>query len=506
MTLIISMSPIFLNAGTWKSYEVTYGFDPEFKNGPEFLAEWKKRDQTVFKTKTITLKIPSDMKPGERIRGVIASNRSFEDFAHKNRIAMYDKTGNLPYGGPHKTMLKEAAKLTGHPELEHAGAIVYGTSNGGRFAAHFAHFWPHRTLAVILDHSWTSGSPNKKVSTYEYAQLPISLGVPYFFNSSQKDAKGNKDRRKLHHSWCKSATKSGQACTAVISWEDVGHGEPGDRTLQGVWLEDVMTLRVPAVIPMNGKPYQLLKVNPKTQGGHMSVKIFTKGLISHYSDIAVGPIKKIKPVTCWLPGAKSAALTLEWLKKNKGKVKRDFSQDIITAPQYQNLKPYNMTIYKFLKTGKYNSAYKQIKKTPEPDDIFQKQSYQSLKNQVADKIRTQIKQIMLLQKVGDVYQLQVFLRTGSNFRGIPPYDDQASKAVALLKSKEVQKDLVSGRQFYYTLAKMNKKRSMNDIKIFAKISQSNPDSLYAKMAKVVSDRLSDDLNAPLDIESIRAQL
>lgn len=215
LQLFLIFSSIFMTSAVqaldWKTYEVTYEFDPAYKKGPKI--NWGKTKYTTFKTKTIKVKIPADMKEGEVIKGVVANHRSFEAFAHKNRFAMYDREGNIPYGGPHKTMLKELGKLSGHPEVEHAGAVVYGTSNKGRFASHFAHYWPERTLAVILDHSWTSGYPLKSVKEYEYGQLPMTKGVPYFFNASQKDAHGGNNRRELHYNWCIKGFKSGQACT-----------------------------------------------------------------------------------------------------------------------------------------------------------------------------------------------------------------------------------------------------------------------------------------------------
>jgi len=310
----------------WKSFKVTYSYDPEYKQGPKLLDRWSKTKIEYFKSKTITVKIPADMKKGEVIKGVIRENRAFAAFAHKNRFAMYNKEGDYPYGGPHKTMLKELAEVSGHPEVEHAGAVLYGTSNKGRFAAHFAHFWPERTLAVILDHSWTSGVPLKSVKVFSSGQLPMAKGVPYFFNASQKNAQAGYNRRELHYKWCIKGYKSGQPCTSIISYEDVGHGDPGDRTLQGVWLEDVIKIRVPEKISTDGKAYKLLPVDPRKSGAYMSVKIKTAGKVSYYTDIKVGP--RVSRTSWWIPGSASAALAVEWLKKNNGKILQDDSAKI----------------------------------------------------------------------------------------------------------------------------------------------------------------------------------
>lgn len=99
------------HAMQWKSYQVTYSYDPEFKKGPKLLDKWSKTKIEYFESKTITVKIPADMKEGEHIKGVVASNRSFEEFAHKNRFAMYDKEGNYPLMEGHiKLCLKSSAR------------------------------------------------------------------------------------------------------------------------------------------------------------------------------------------------------------------------------------------------------------------------------------------------------------------------------------------------------------------------------------------------------------
>ena len=132
MCLLMSMSSYAMK---WKSFEVTYSYDPQYKSGPKLLDRWAKTKIEYFKAKTITVKIPADMKEGEVIRGVMRNNGRFTAFAHKNRLAMYSKEGDYPYGGPHKTMLKELAKVSGHPEVEHAGAVVYGISNKGQICS-----------------------------------------------------------------------------------------------------------------------------------------------------------------------------------------------------------------------------------------------------------------------------------------------------------------------------------------------------------------------------------
>lgn len=304
-----------LQAQSWKRYQVTFKYDPAFKGGPNEggpKMNWGKWTKYLnikeFETAAAWIDLPP-LEKGEVIRGVMQGDirdiGALKDFAARNKIAIYEShMVHNPYGGPHKTFLQEAAKVTGHPELAHAGAIIQGVSNKGRFAAHFAHFWPERTLAVILDQSWTSGNPLKKAGEYNAGNLPMGKGVPYFFNSSKDDVQGGSNRRLLHYNWCTKAFKQKQPCTSIISHESVKHGRPGDRTLQAAWLEDVLNLRLPAIIPTDGNPYELIPVDPSTQGGHMSVKIVTEGKVSHYTNVKVGPAGKVKNVSWWIPGAK----------------------------------------------------------------------------------------------------------------------------------------------------------------------------------------------------------
>ena len=182
-------------------FQVTYEFDPAYKNGPSM--DWKGRKVEIFKEKTVKIRIPVSIKKGDVIRGVMVHRRGWDEFAERNNIALIDGKALAPYGGPHKTFLKEAAKVTGHPELEHAGLIFHGVSNVGRFGAHFAYNWPERTIAVILDHSWTPSAPNGG-KNYSYGNLPAAEGVPYFFNGSQRDMFQNFDRRMLHFKWATS--------------------------------------------------------------------------------------------------------------------------------------------------------------------------------------------------------------------------------------------------------------------------------------------------------------
>ena len=114
----------------------------------------------------------------------------------------------------------------------------------------------------------------KKAGEYDAGNLPMGKGVAYFFDSSKDDAlRGGSNRRLLHYNWCAKAFKQkllhvrqSHFMSPLNLWTT-----KSDRTLQAAWLEDVLNLRLPAISPTDGNPYELIPVDPSTQGGHMSV-------------------------------------------------------------------------------------------------------------------------------------------------------------------------------------------------------------------------------------------
>jgi len=314
----------------WKQYKFEYETDPAFHEGP--IIRWKMNlsaeKPDITEKATGILYVPTHLRDVDMIRGImVKGDHQFEEFALLNGLALCDPETAKPYGGPHKIFLEKGAKLCGHPELAHAGVIVHGLSNGGRFAAHYAHFWPERTIAVVLDHSFCN-PPVVKQREYHRYNLPVTLGIPYFFNASKKDMYQNHDRRVLNSNWCKKAfRKYSQACTAVISREDVQHFVHGTRLLEIVWLQEVLDLRVPEIDP-GGKPYKLKLINPRKTGGYFYATLDKFEGRTIHNNVGVGPVGCMKKPCWWVPGPKSAAMIIEWVKENGGKVLMDKSSEI----------------------------------------------------------------------------------------------------------------------------------------------------------------------------------
>jgi hypothetical protein len=308
----------------WKSFTIT------------FLAEHGEKPDSKGGELKLSLRIPADMKQGEALRGFMPQLNGLDAFAHRNRIAVC-KGLMGPYGGPNQAMRDAAAEATGHAELKHAGAILQGLSYAGRVRAHYAAYHPEHTLAVILDHSCAPSSGPTKPGEYSYGNLPAAQGVPFFFNASRNDSFQGIDRRALHYQWCTTAfRKYLQACTTVIHYERGGHGSVGSRDLLAAWLEEVLALRLPKSIPTDGTPYKLTPIHPHKVGGLVFANLAkdAEGLTIH-TDVAIGPVSLVRDCAkCnwWIPGGKSAAIYVDWVKRNGGKVTRDMTAKFPNAP------------------------------------------------------------------------------------------------------------------------------------------------------------------------------
>jgi pimeloyl-ACP methyl ester carboxylesterase len=503
--LLCFINPLYSN---WKSFDVTFKMDPTFKKGPRM--EWKRKKLEYYKEGKGVIMLPADLKENETIRGVMKKTKGeLEQFALKNRFALYSGDADKPYGGPQKTFLEAAAKVTNHLEIAHAGAVLWGTSNGGRFAANFAHFWPERTLAVILDHSFCNG-PIKSVDKYSYGNLPISPGVPYFFNASKKDLYQNFDRRTRQYNWCVEAFNTySQPCTAVVSYESVGHSNPGIRSLQVVWLEEVLAMRVPAFIDPKGKPYKLKRVDPKKEGGHVSAVIETFEGRSIQTKVIAAPIGKIKKPSYWVPGPRSAKLMLDWVRKNDGTVLSDQSTAINKPLNIMNSDRKLKSITSYLSKSKLRSAMKAIDdlnskiEAGKESDVYLAplKSYKALINEW---LSDHLKELETLKGFGDLVYFSNLLKSNEkSFKGLQEYDKFNEQYKVFLKEGTSKDNIIVGKKFYSIIKKMGGKRSKSTIKSLEKFSNEYSETPYGKFATLIMIDLSKDSNAPIDLSFIR---
>ena len=509
ISLCILLYTSLVACANWKSFEVEFKMDPSFKEGPSMT--WKRRSAAPFDVGKGTIMIPSDMKEHETIRGVMRkTGGQLEAFALKNRVALYTGDADKPYGGPQQTFLDAAAKVSNHPELAHAGAIVWGTSNGGRFAAHFAHFWPEKTLAVILDHSFCNG-PVKRVSDYSYGNLPVSPGVPYFFNASQKDLFQGFDRRKRQFNWCTEAFKVySQACTAVVSHEAVGHNKPGDRSLQIVWLEEVLSMRVPAYIDHEGSPYQLKEVDPKKMGGHVIAALETFEERTIQTKVSAGPIGISQTPSYWVPGPESASLLLKWITKNNGVIVENKTSQIKRPVNFETKDSKLKTICSYLNKLSLKTALSKIDSfidKCESDKADKKYlvPLTNFKTIVTEWVNDHLAHLEEIKSSGDLYYFSSLIDSEKKiFRGISAYDTAISNHKQLLREKDSKENLKAGKKFYGLVDKLKRSRSKLSLSSLKKFSESSGENIYTKMSINLMDVLSKNKDATIDIESIRS--
>jgi len=437
----------------------------------EYLLNGQNKSNTVF--------IPTyegDSQPP--IRGVMQNVQGpLKTFAYENQVALI---AALDEGrGFSKALLKAAAAAAKRPEIEFAGAIVEGISKGGREAADWASANQERAIAVILDHSaiWSMDFP-KRVS-----------GVPMYFNETYANLHQNIDRRKAHFEWCSAAYNAGQPCTAVIDYvKDGGHSNRGSTDLTAIWLGEVMNLRVPVNVP-TGKVYKLIDVKPSNVGGYVSAKISMDDKRSYHDKVEV--TTKPSGTNWWIPGPKSAALYLEWVKKNGGTVEKDESAQIKNAPVFLDLPRELALAADLVADQKWGQAYAELKKSPNKDEYFAK----TLANKVNSNVGVHIALIKKLDAAGDVCGIYTnFQSYAKTYRGIPAYDEIFAQYSSFFNKDENKDALKFGREFYAIMAQINKAGQANEAALAAleKFSKTHEGSAHGKAAKNAFEKFSAD--------------
>jgi len=421
------------------------------------------------------------------IRGVIQNvGGPLKEFAHANQVALIAK---LDQGrGFSKELLIAAASASGRPEVGYAGAIVQGISKGGRAAADWADANQKRAIAVILDHSaiWSMNFP-KRVS-----------GVPMYFNASYADMFQNIDRRKSHFQWCEAAFTVNQPCTSIIDFvKKGGHGGRGSTSLTALWLGEAMNFRVPANIPI-GKPYELINVDTTKVGGYVSAKMSMDGKRTYHDNVKI--TVKNKGSSWWIPGPKSAALYLDWVRENGGSVELDESAKIKNAPIYHNLSASVSKAMEMMQKEKWTMAYYALTKNKDQDDSLGK----SLLAKVNANVASHIEMIERQWDAGDVYSVYGnFKKFSKNYKGIPAYDETFKKYGAFFKNEENKASLKVGGEFHDIINRINKATRANKAILdhVDKFVKTHLGTAHGKAAKKAFDSMSKDPNVKLPPES-----
>ena len=420
--------------------------------------------------------------PGDEqtpVRGVMQNvDGPLKTFAHKCQVAMI---ANLDEGREFsKALLAASATASGHAEIEFAGAIVEGISKDGRAAADWAAANQSRTIAIILDHSsiWSLDFP-KRVA-----------GVPMYFNATHDNMFQDIDRRKAHFGWCSAAFKAKQPCTAVIDIvANAGHGGAsgrGSTDLTAIWLEEAMNFRVPANIPV-GRVYKLIDVNPSIVGGYVSAKLSKDGERTYHDNVKV--TVKENDSSWWIPGPKSAALYLEWVRKNGGTVELDESTKIKNSPVFIDLPPELATAATLIENEQWAMAYSTLKKSTHQEDPFAKKLIRKVNAQVEGHIALLEKQ----KTSGDVFSIYTnFQIYSKSYKGIPAYDEVFQRYGSFFKDEANKEQLKAGSEFHNIINSINKmdRASKAALDVLEKFANDHADTAHGKAAQNAFKKIS----------------
>ena len=432
------------------------------------------------KDKSNTIFIPqhsNDYKPA--IRGVMQNVRGdLKVFAYKNHIALIAK---LDEGrGFSKALLVAAAKASNRPEIEFAGAIVQGISKGGREAANWAAANKERAIAVILDHSaiWSMTFPKRVI------------GVPMYFNSTYSNLYQGIDRRQSHFNWCVSAYKVNQACTSIIDHaKGGGHGGRGSTDLTAIWLEEAMAFRVPFIVPV-GKPYKLIDVDPSKVGGYVSAKTSKDGKRTYHDKVKIS--LSSRGASWWIPGPKTAAKYLEWVRENGGSVEKDESAGIKNFPIFIDLPANLKKVVALIKANQFSQALATLKKSKKPNDPTNK----TLMKIVSSSVETHLSLIEKLDSSGDIYSVYMMIKNNSRmYKGIPAYNEKLQYYITFFKNKKNSYKLKQGRDFHGIIERINKTKKLSTFNLapLRNFAKKYSKTTYGKAAQTAFDKLSADL-------------
>jgi len=295
----------------------------------------------------------------------------------------------------------------------------------------------------------------------------------------------------------------------MISHEDVGHGNAGTRSLQIVWLEEVLALRVPAYIDSKGAPYLLRPVDPRTQGGHMYARLTEFQGRTIHTEVSVGPIGSIRNPSWWVPGPRTVGLIPEWVGKNDGVVVMDRSADVRRPINVQTGDKKLSPVATMIEHAKFNAALMAIDKflakcRDGKEDEHYVGALEFYKKLIEDWTAEHLSRLEKIKSTNDLYYLSKLLVSNKRiYQGIKSYDTAAKAYDAFLREKTSQDILTEGRKFYALIKAIGMKRSSAIIKNLKLFADNSPDTVYGKMAAAIHADLEKDPKAPINLQKYR---
>ena len=197
--------------------------------------------------------------------------------------------------------LKEAAALCGHPEVAHARAILHGVSAQGGLATEEMQKKPDKVIAVIYLHNVNRTNSN---------------GVPILYVAASRE--GFWPKAIPHHDRVSAWRKTGESTFASFIVHYSQHASNGDWSYIVLWIEEVMKLRVPGNIPLDGSPYDMnafeesvgyigdcdaIEIPKGHEDDDFGNQRYINAVVYPYNDYPGGGEKN---GDCWLPSKRAA--------------------------------------------------------------------------------------------------------------------------------------------------------------------------------------------------------
>ena len=189
------------------------------------------------------------------------------------------------------TALKELSILSGYPELEYSALLFDGYSAGGQFSYHFTQWKPERVIAFVT----------MKGGAHSLFFAGAAMKVPGYMFIGEND----EEYRITNLTNIFERNRFWGALWALAMEPDAGHERVSKEIIHS-YFDDIISLRVPATIPIDSVP-GLVEIDEE-DGWLGNRETYSVSSFSEY------PEDKTK--ACWFPNEKIAR---EWKSFVQGK-------------------------------------------------------------------------------------------------------------------------------------------------------------------------------------------
>lgn len=239
---------------------------------------------SVVKSAITYIWVPASIKSTDKVRGVFCasdyasgvqyySDTNFRKFAYDNKLVMMKH--NLKNHNTQHVLSKDSLTVAtiylhlqyyaiqiSHPELAFSGLIHTGLSQSGTQAFAFSMYYPDQTIATVQTHPSTASI--YQWTRYKWSDTRVHR-VPMLYNIGGKDLIGDGETwacsRQLLRQFIAKARPLNPVWSGYID-KDVGHSEFKNHTFTLQWLQKMIDMRIPAIIPDNKYPiFNTININ-----------------------------------------------------------------------------------------------------------------------------------------------------------------------------------------------------------------------------------------------------